>query len=63
MFYFQMKTYYELILENPDWYTKTAPDEKRDLLDKDIRYILPTHDKKGRPIYVVKLGECNDKNY
>lgn len=62
--YFQIKLYYKLIIDHPEWFTKDAPLNRKDLLEKDVRIALPAvTDKDGRPVYVAKLGmkiyNCN----
>ncbi|KAH1013721.1 hypothetical protein HUJ04_002675 [Dendroctonus ponderosae] len=56
----KIKLYYKLILEHPEWFTKEAPLNRKDLLEKDVRIALPAvTDKDGRPVYVAKLGNCD----
>ncbi|CAH1117995.1 unnamed protein product [Phaedon cochleariae] len=43
----------ELLVEHPDWYKKEGPKDQ-ELLDLDVRVVLPDCDKEGRPIYVIK---------
>lgn len=51
-----MKTFYELLLEFPEWFTIDSPLKKKHIIEENIRVALPETDKEGRPIYLVKLG-------
>lgn len=51
-----MKTFYELLLEFPEWFTTDSPLKKKHIIEQNIRVALPESDKEGRPIYLVKLG-------
>lgn len=51
-----MKTFYELLLEFPEWFTIDSPLKKKHIIEQNIRVALPETDKEGRPIYLVKLG-------
>ncbi|XP_066251059.1 retinaldehyde-binding protein 1-like [Euwallacea similis] len=55
----RMKTYYELLLEFPEWFTKDSPIAKKHVIEEEIRVALSETDKEGRPIYLVKLANCN----
>ncbi|KAG5872754.1 hypothetical protein JTB14_016191 [Gonioctena quinquepunctata] len=55
----KMKSFYDLLLEYPDWFTKEAPVTKKTLIDEHIRILLNDCDIDGRPIYIVKLGNID----
>lgn len=57
---FQLKNFYELLLEYPDWFTTIDPKEKSDVFNRDIRIIPGGCDKEGRIIFISKIG--NDFN-
>ncbi|XP_066141815.1 clavesin-2-like isoform X2 [Euwallacea fornicatus] len=54
----RLKTYYELLSEFPEWFTTDPPMAKKHLIEKEIRAVLSETDREGRPIYLVKLGNC-----
>lgn len=53
-----MKTFYEILEHYPEWYTLNCPIEKKNIIDKNITYVTGEYDKEGRPLYIVKIGEC-----
>ncbi|XP_057671861.1 clavesin-1-like [Diorhabda carinulata] len=55
----RIKNFYELLSENPKWFSMGGLIDKRRLIQKDISIILNKHDKEGRPIYLLKLDKIN----
>ncbi|XP_056648837.1 clavesin-1-like [Diorhabda sublineata] len=55
----RIKNFYELLSENPKWFSMGGLIDKRRLIQKDISIILDKHDKEGRPIYLLKLDKIN----
>ncbi|KAJ8960658.1 hypothetical protein NQ314_006050 [Rhamnusium bicolor] len=51
--------FYELVLEYPDWFSQPAPLEKKSLIEKHIRVMIPECDKEGRPVYIVNIGNVD----
>lgn len=55
----RIKTYYELLLEFPDWFTKDPPLARKEQIHKEFRVALPEKDRDGRPIYLAKLANID----
>nr|XP_023014179.1 alpha-tocopherol transfer protein-like [Leptinotarsa decemlineata] len=52
----RLKTFYELLEECPGWFTRGSPEDKRSIIEKDIRIVPNEYDKEGRIIYIAKIG-------
>jgi hypothetical protein len=52
-----MKSFYELLVESPEWFAKEGPLSQKSLIEKDIRILTPFKDRGGRPIYLQKIGK------
>ncbi|KAJ3622359.1 hypothetical protein MTP99_002874 [Tenebrio molitor] len=55
----RMKSFYELLVESPEWFAKEGPLSQKSLIEKDIRILTPFKDRGGRPIYLQKIGNLN----
>lgn len=51
-----MKMFYDVLGDHPQWFTMDPPTKKKNIIEQDIRVITNVHDKKGRPVYIVKIG-------
>lgn len=49
--------FYDLLGENPQWFTMDPPTKKKNIIEQDIRILTNVHDKEGRPVYIVKIGK------
>ncbi|XP_018569349.1 alpha-tocopherol transfer protein-like [Anoplophora glabripennis] len=55
----KITNYYELVLQYPDWFPILGPLDKKSIIDKDVRMMLPQYDKEGRVIFIAKLGNTD----
>jgi hypothetical protein len=54
-----MRSFYEFLVEHPEWFAKDGPLSQKSLIEKDIRILTSLKDRGGRPIFLLKIGNLN----
>jgi hypothetical protein len=53
----RMRSFYEFLVEHPEWFAKDGPLNQKSLIEKDIRILTSLKDRGGRPIFLLKIGK------
>jgi len=54
---FQMKDIYRFRAGNKEWHCSKPPSEYEDILELKAQVLLGDRDRRGRRVYIVKIGE------
>lgn len=54
---FQIKDIYKFRAEKKEWHCSKPPSEYDDLLALNVQVMLGERDRRGRRVYMVKIGE------
>lgn len=57
--FLRMKDYHENMVENPTWFQKESPLNRKSSFEMNAAIMIPAHDKEGRPIYISKIGNLD----
>lgn len=54
---FQIKDMYKFRAEKKEWHCSKPPSEYEDILASNTQVLLGDRDRRGRRVYLVKIGE------
>lgn len=53
----QIQEYYEVLVENPEWFEMEYPSEKRSKIEQNTKLMLPDRNTDGTRVFVYQLGK------